>query len=268
MPVDSVANILARIVSLRDDAQKDAIKAINALSLSVHESKFAEALCSLIRKLPPLLIEEDANESELCSRFVEPFLSGLFDDPDAGVYVRWTNEMTLEAKKYGLQESLRPDLCITECYGVKWSSTFGYGETKASNQADDHHLVCCDLLRIAVFCKSALDKQNFDGILGIHIVGRTIIFYVLLLPAMRLYTMLRLAEIKLPDGLQGLASFVTELPCILSVLEVFDNLCVPTKDIKRTTDYLAPVVSMSSFQQLSLSSKNRKRACHLKLRYN
>lgn len=182
--------------------------------------------------------------------------------------MRWTNEMTLEAKKYGLQESLRPDFCITECYGVKWSSIFGYGEVKVSNQAEDHHLVCCDLLRIAAFYKNALGKQNFDGILGIHIAGRTITFYALLLPAMRLYTMLRLAEIRLPDSLQGLASFVTELPCIMSVLEVFDNLCVPTKDIKRTIDYHAPMASMSLFQRLYSSSKNRKRACHLKLRHN
>lgn len=94
-------------------------------------------------------------------------------------------------------------MCITKSYGVKWSSSCGYGEAKASKQAEDHHVVCYDLLKVAAFCKNALDKRKFDGILGIQIVGRTIIFYVLLLPATKLYTMLKLAEIKLPDSLQG-----------------------------------------------------------------
>ncbi|KAI8375948.1 uncharacterized protein BYT42DRAFT_498970 [Radiomyces spectabilis] len=180
------------------------------------------SLCSLIRKLPPLPIEEDVNESELCSRFVEPFLSGLFDDQDAGVYLRWTNETRLETKKYGHQDGLSPDLCITGCYSVKWNPTFGYDEAKAVIQAEDHHSVCCYLLKLAVFCKNALDNQNFDGIMGIQIVGRPIPFYVLL-PAMRLYIKLKLAEIKLPDSFQGIASLVTELPYAISVLEAFHN---------------------------------------------
>ncbi|KAG0754699.1 hypothetical protein G6F57_006219 [Rhizopus arrhizus] len=213
-------------------------------------------------------IEEDMNESELCSRFVDPFLSGLFDDPNAGVYLRWTNETTLETKKHGNQDGLRPDMCITKSYGVKWSSSCGYGEAKASKQAEDHHAVCYDLLKVAAFCKNALNKQKFDGILGIQIVGRTIIFYVLLLPATKLYTMLRLAEIKLPDSLQGLPSLVTELPNILGVLDVFDNLCIPAKDIKRAIDCQTSTEPMSLFNLILSSSKDRKRHCHLKLRHN
>ncbi|KAG1038861.1 hypothetical protein G6F43_012620 [Rhizopus delemar] len=270
MPVNTVANMLATIDQLitGNINRKGAVHAIDSLSLSAHESMFAAALCSLIRKLPPLAIEEDMNESELCSRFVDPFLSGLFDNPDAGVYLRWTNETTLETKKHGNQDGLRPDMCITKSYGVKWSSSCGYGEAKASKQAEDHHVVCYDLLKVAAFCKNALDKQKFDGILGIQIVGRTIIFYVLLLPATKLYTMLKLAEIKLPDSLQGLTSLVTELPNILGVLDAFDNLCIPAKDIKRAIDCQTSTEPMSLFNLILSSSKDRKRPCHLKLRHN
>ncbi|KAL7331251.1 hypothetical protein PS15p_203471 [Mucor circinelloides] len=234
MPVNTVANMLVT----GNINRKGAVHAIDSLSLSAHESMFAAALCSLIRKLPSLAIEEDMNESELCSRFVDPFLSGLFDDPDAG------------------------------SYGVKWSSSCGYGEAKASKQAEDHHVVYYDLLKVAAFCKNALDKQKFDGILGIQIVGRTIIFNVLLLPATKLYTMLRLAKIKLPDSLQGLPSLVTELPNILSVLDVFDNLCIPSKDIKRAIDCQTSTEPMSLFNLILSSSKDRKRHRHLKLRHN
>ncbi|KAG0168491.1 hypothetical protein DFQ29_010133 [Apophysomyces sp. BC1021] len=243
MPVNTVADMLAAIDKLLTGARnrKDVVKAIDSLSLSVHESMFAEVLRSLIRKLPPLPIEENVNESELCSRFVDPFLSGLLDDPDAGVYLRCTNEMTLEAKKHG---------------------------DRAAKQAEYRHVLWCDLLKVAAFCKDALGKQNFDSILGIQIVGRTITFYVLLLPSMRLYTMLRLAEIKLPESLQDLPSLVMELPSITGVLEVFDDLYVPTKDMQRAIDRQAPTASIPLFQQFHSSSKNRKRSCHLKLRDN
>lgn len=182
------------------------------------------------------------------------------------VYI--SNETTLETKKHGNQDGLRPDMCITKSYGVKWSSSCGYGEAKASKQAEDHHVVYYDLLKVAAFCKNALDKQKFDGILGIQIVGRTIIFNVLLLPATKLYTMLRLAKIKLPDSLQGLPSLVTELPNILSVLDVFDNLCIPSKDIKRAIDCQTSTEPMSLFNLILSSSKDRKRHRHLKLRHN
>ncbi|KAI8642047.1 hypothetical protein BD408DRAFT_443868 [Parasitella parasitica] len=54
---------------------------------------------------------------ELCSRFVDPLLSGLFDDPDQGIFLRWTNETTLEAKIEQSLLSWRPDLCITRLQG-------------------------------------------------------------------------------------------------------------------------------------------------------
>lgn len=65
-----------------------------------------------------------------------------------------------------------------------------------------------------------------EGVLGIHIDGRTIRFYVLALPATATYVMYLLAEIKVPDSIQGLPGFVTEIPSILKTLHVFDTVCV------------------------------------------
>lgn len=66
-------------------------------------------------------------QTELCSRFVEPFVSGLFDDPDNNTYIRWTNESTLEVKSM-CEFRGRPDVCITKACGVKWSTSVGYGK--------------------------------------------------------------------------------------------------------------------------------------------
>ncbi|KAG0738500.1 hypothetical protein G6F62_008885 [Rhizopus arrhizus] len=76
---------------------------------------------TLIQKLPTASIREDVNEAELCARFIEPFLSGLFDDPDQGYYLRLTNARALEAKKKPADTTVkRPDLCITKSLGRRW----------------------------------------------------------------------------------------------------------------------------------------------------
>ncbi|KAI8365239.1 uncharacterized protein BYT42DRAFT_157492 [Radiomyces spectabilis] len=67
---------------------------------------------------------------ELCSRYVDPFLGGIFDEPDEGVFLRWTNETTLEAKKQQSLLSWQPDICITRLRGVKWKAHIGFGEAK------------------------------------------------------------------------------------------------------------------------------------------
>ncbi|KAI8329825.1 hypothetical protein BC941DRAFT_476005 [Chlamydoabsidia padenii] len=60
-----------------------------------------------------------------------------------------------------------------------------------------------------------------EGVLGIQIVGRTIRFYVLVLRATATFVMYLIAEIKVPDSIQGLPGFITELSSILKILHVF-----------------------------------------------
>ncbi|KAG0166586.1 hypothetical protein DFQ30_007002 [Apophysomyces sp. BC1015] len=125
-----------------------------------------------------------------------------------------------------LSNNMRPDLSITKILVLKWARSLGYGEAKPAARESDHYLVCQDLIKVALFCKNSLDEQLMEGVLGIHIIGRTIRFYVLVLPATATYVMHLLAEIKVPDSIQGLPGFITELPSILKILHVFDAVCV------------------------------------------
>lgn len=77
-------------------------------------------------------MEEDVNEFELCTRFLDPLLCALFDDPDNGVCFRWTNGTTIEAKMQSDLSKQRPDLCITKSCDVKWDTVPGYGEVKSA----------------------------------------------------------------------------------------------------------------------------------------
>lgn len=100
IPLDVISSLLAIINDLltKNINQEQANIKMNSLSLESNLHKFNKALGQLIMKLPNQPLEENFGEAELCSRFVEPFLSGLFDNPDNDIYLRWTNESTLEAQ--------------------------------------------------------------------------------------------------------------------------------------------------------------------------
>ncbi|KAI9494987.1 hypothetical protein BDB00DRAFT_882641 [Zychaea mexicana] len=270
MPLKTVSDMLGVIDDLMNKTinREEADARLKKLPLSEHEHKTAKALGGLILKLMPVPMDEDANETELCTRFIDPFLTGLFDDPDQGVYLRWTNDATFEAKSYEGFTTNRPDLCITKCCGVKWMSSLGYGEAKPAAREKEHYVLCKDLWKVAVFCKDALDNQLMQWVLGIQIIGRTIRFYLLILLGKRLYVMLELAMIKIPDSLQNLSSFVTELPNVLKVLDAFHRICVPSNDTTSTRDRYTLTLSTQKFNQLFTVSKNRKRPCHLNVRHN
>ncbi|KAI8371615.1 uncharacterized protein BYT42DRAFT_595083 [Radiomyces spectabilis] len=149
-------------------------------------------------------VEEDFGETKLCSRSVEPFLSWLFDDPDKETYLRWTNESTLEAKS--MRDSTgRPDV-------LQYEILRRYGEAKSSARDQDDYLICKDLLKVAVFCNETLDFHLMEGMLGLQIFGRTIKFYLVVVPANGLYGMIELTEIKIPDSLGNLPSLITKSP--------------------------------------------------------
>lgn len=153
-------------------------------------------IAAFVNEFPLVSFDEDSNDFKLCSRFVDPFLSGLFDDPNQGIYLRWTNKSTLEAKH--LSSNMRPDLSITKTLGLKWERSLGYEEAKTAAHESDHYLVCQDLIKVALFCKNILNEQLMDGVLEVHIVSRTIRFYVLVLPATATYVMYLLVESKVP----------------------------------------------------------------------
>lgn len=151
MPIITVSSILTVVHDLlsRNTNREQAEARLKSLPLSDHEHKFAKAISALIIKLSPMPMEENINEFELCTCFLDPFLSALFDDPDNGIYLRWTNETTLESKAKSDLSRDRPDICITESYGGKWNVNRGYGEVKPATQIQNHYLICKDLYKIA-----------------------------------------------------------------------------------------------------------------------
>ncbi|KAG1450092.1 hypothetical protein G6F46_010624 [Rhizopus delemar] len=148
----------------------------------------------------------------------------------------------------------------------KWSTSHGYGEVKPVCHEANSFLLSNDLIRVAIFCKNALDSQNLEGILGLQIIGRSITFYLLVLPSEGLYVMYELGTLQLPNNLCDLRKLLMDMPLSLLVLDVFHRLCIRSVNPFQPSRHRL-AVSESNFDGIFSTSQDRKRSCHLK-KYN
>ncbi|KAI8063737.1 uncharacterized protein B0P05DRAFT_581076 [Gilbertella persicaria] len=230
--VKILQDVISRTIS-RETAE------INLLTLEAGEKehKFLKAIAALVKKLPRVSIQEEVKELELCSRFVDPFLCELFDDPDAGTFFRWTNELTVESKKNQSSLNWRPDIAITRLQGFRWRYNLGFGEAKPAQPDSNHFAICKDLLRVGVFCKNSIDSQNMDG------------------------------EIQVPSSVADIPKLLMDMATVSYILDVFGRVCVPAVT-PITTKQTPATISDEILTQIFSSTQSRKRPCHLKHHYN
>ncbi|KAI8096143.1 uncharacterized protein BX664DRAFT_382639 [Halteromyces radiatus] len=232
--------------------------------------RFIKSLANLLDKLPNKVIMEEIKEHELCTRYLDPILCGLFDNPSDSVFFRWTDHSNLESKKSALVSKRRPDSCIARLNGVKWDNTLAYGEVKCAGESDNLYGICKDTLRVGLFSKNALDVGKMKGILGFQAVGRTITFYLTTLLKDGLYTMMELAEITIPGSVDDLPKYLMDLTKVLLVLDVCDNWCTPVDldQIQLQSQRSRPTLSTPSFCRIVSSSTCRSRQSIMKSYYN
>ncbi|CEP19710.1 hypothetical protein [Parasitella parasitica] len=57
-------------------------------------------------------LDEGLRKMEQNTRFVDPLLCGLFDDPSQGVFFRWLDERAMDVKKKDILTNMHPDITI------------------------------------------------------------------------------------------------------------------------------------------------------------
>lgn len=138
-------------------------------------------------------LSEDIKEQELSTRFVEPLLTGLFDDPDNNMllrlyviftvhndiiiftclYIVSTGLITTEAKKNLNLTKKRPDITASLLDGLHFGKSLGFGEVKCQTEVENNYSSCKDLLRIAIFSKASLDDNKLKGVLSYQVIGKS-----------------------------------------------------------------------------------------------
>ncbi|KAG0175575.1 hypothetical protein DFQ30_005271 [Apophysomyces sp. BC1015] len=238
MKLSRIINNVESNIQSKDDAEFDLLvlgKDLNSLGRSL-----VRGITAGMRKLPLVAIEskETIGECELFTMYFDPILSALLSNPDRNVLLRWSNVTSDEAGK------MRPDATISKILQCDFGSSLGFGEVKLARPSIDHHALCHDILRLAIFAKDTVDKNKLHAALTFQIN--------------------EIGQLTFPRSLKELASFVNlkNMRTLLMVSEVFWRLCQPVDD----EDYWKPKrrPTHPAIYSMIDATKDRHRVCALR----
>ncbi|KAI9469138.1 hypothetical protein BDB00DRAFT_777192, partial [Zychaea mexicana] len=202
-------------------------------------------------------------ETELCHRFIDPFLSALFDEPDNGVLFRCTTNQ--EAKETPSKASIsnqRPDSCVTEMNGLHFGHSLGYVEVKPASEAGNQYGISKDLIRLCLLTKNSLDASGLKASLSIQLVNHKANILLNKLEADGFYVCTEIAAITIPNSIEHLGAFPSYFDDLIAILHCFRKWCVPMKPNENTMMYTKrrPSLPDEQFNMISPSRSNKRRA--------
>lgn len=69
----------------------------------------------------------------------------------------------------------RPDFVGRILNNIIWNGPVTVGEVKGEDAKDDIYATLLDLIRIGRFSKQSIDSNFYEGVIGIHAVGRLLL---------------------------------------------------------------------------------------------
>ncbi|KAI7855377.1 hypothetical protein BDC45DRAFT_461904 [Circinella umbellata] len=232
---------------------------------STINAKIVKSVANMIDKLPPQRLKGEIKEFELCSRYIDPILSALFDDPHNGVLFRWTSTTNREAKDARTDGSIsaqRPDSCVSELDQLYFGNSLGYVEVKPASEKANKYAVSKDLIRLGIMTKNSCDYSRLNACMAIQVIDTEISFYITRLRADGLYLFSELCTIKAPSSLEDLGIYLNYLDDIASVLSCFKKWCVhmSSEEAMNATSKRRMSLSDEQFGLLSHSKSNKRRS--------
>ncbi|ORX51912.1 hypothetical protein DM01DRAFT_1323768 [Hesseltinella vesiculosa] len=242
--------------------RRDAVIDLHILcrSLSLAEAKVVGVIAKLIEKLPKENFKDAVQEAEHCARFVDPILSGLFDDPENDVFFRWTSVINGEAKNDNTLTAARPDSLITSMDGLYFGMSLGFAEMKPTTNTSTY-FAAKDLVRLGVFSKNSIDQNNLKGCLTIQVVGFKMTFFLTTLLADGLYAMVELCTLTIPASLNDLSQFLACDDDLLSVVNCFHAWCSPLPE-PLPTAHKRKSLDDSAFSEIVSPTRSMKRRAY------
>lgn len=140
----------------------------------------------------------------------------------------------------------RPDATMTLREHFHGASALGFCEVKPEDSVADMSLCFVDLLRLATFAKSGIDKEEIkammvvqavgkctlmlsmtldDLITDMHVVGSSITIYMMEIMAPAFYPLVQLATVTIPQTLEELSSFLMKLTTMKQIHMAYRKHC-------------------------------------------
>lgn len=145
--------------------------------------------------------------------------------------------------------SKQPDFGVSRINNATWTSPLVVGEVKGDDKKDDLYLCLSDLLRVGMLSVDIINVARYTGIIGVHVVGLQVTFYVTTLLSKYIYIMVEICSITMPRDTTELRKYVSCMEDLLPVSTIFDNCSTVTdaeltefgenmnKDIIRTPEF-------------------------------
>ncbi|KAG0183661.1 hypothetical protein DFQ28_001453 [Apophysomyces sp. BC1034] len=169
---------------------------------------FQKMASDSVSKLPNIKRDnEDISEMELTTNYLDAILNPMFHDPENERSFRWWN------RKMEITDYLRPDASLVQVIQRQSEFALGFGEVKSHSSVKNTISIHEDL-RLARFCKGAIDHENVAAMIAFQAVGFYITFYLIVLDFPELYTMFEIGEIDTPASLKDIKKFMAELDTI------------------------------------------------------
>ncbi|ORZ02251.1 hypothetical protein BCR43DRAFT_500330 [Syncephalastrum racemosum] len=184
------------------------------LDFDIADMPIIEVVCNCISCLPSFPTDSAVGEFELITSYLDPVLRPLLHDPDEMRLLRWTNRVCTELSN---DFSRRPDGTLTLREQFHGASALGFCEVKPADSGQNAELCFTDLLRLALFSKSGIDKGEIQGMMVVHAIGPAVTFYVMELAGPGLYPLVELATITMPLTIDDLSPFLMRLSLLKQV---------------------------------------------------
>ncbi|OBZ90352.1 hypothetical protein A0J61_01601 [Choanephora cucurbitarum] len=137
-----------------------------------------------VETLPRFVIEDEPQEKELITRYLQAALVLLFETIIKHILFGW-----ISINDNDKVIMLRPDASINVVYGAVVEQRLGCDEIKSQYQALNHRLTGLDLIRVVRLAKAALDKYKAITTFAFTAVGNHANFYALHRAKSNIYTM-------------------------------------------------------------------------------
>ncbi|GAN03601.1 hypothetical protein MAM1_0044d03056 [Mucor ambiguus] len=248
----------------KENSTKQTTKKINNLTTneSTHtpDDMLLLGVRNLIESIPLVKTKETVRESNLSCSYVHSVLNPLFTCPETNKFLVWSNIQMLP------ENSMQPDFVVNNLVRSRYSGPCVVGDIKGCDRQDDAYDCLVDLIRVGMMSVDSINKNEYDGVVGVHVVGMQLTFYITTLMANGLYVMLEICSIALPRDSTEIRSYVANMEDLLQVVQYYGS-CTECVDPEWLRDNKKAVVHESLFLDLISCGKNKKRSCPIVLNH-
>lgn len=157
---------------------------------------------------------------------------------------------------------MQPDFVVNKLSRSYYNGPCVIGDVKGEDRKDDNHDCLVDLIRIGMLSGDSINKNEYDGAIGAHVVGLQLTFYVTSLMSNGLYVMLEICSIKLPRDFTEMRSYIATMEDLLPVIHYYRR-CSTCSDGEWLNINKKKMLEESTFLNIINSGKNKKRECNI-----